>query len=82
MKRSLDNQLITHATYASLLNNIAFMPLFTWRVMWGPLHPIISLFGALIENVYKTWVGLCFTQMAVFKVDKLFFFAISYRFIY
>ena len=73
MKRSLDNQLLTQATYASLLNNIFFMPLFAWRVMLGPLNPILSLFGAIIDNVYKTWIGLCFTQIAVFKVENILF---------
>ena len=69
MKRSVNNQLITQAVLAMLLNSIFFQPLFTWRVIIGPITPRLSIFGSIVSNLFSNWLGVSLTQMAIFKVS-------------
>ena len=73
MKRSVNNQLITQVFSGILFNYIFFQPLFTWRVIIGPITPRLSIFASIVDNIFKNWMGVCFTQMAIFKVSKSFY---------
>ena len=71
MKRSVNNQLTAQGAKATILGHLFFLPIFTWRFFDGPINPMLSTFASAVDNVYKSWLGLCFTQMAIFKVKKL-----------
>ena len=68
MKRSVDNQLITQMFCGMLFSYIFFQPLFAWRIIIGPIAPPLSVFASIVDNIFKNWMGVCFTQMAIFKV--------------
>ena len=68
MKRSVNNQLTAQAAFALLLDQNLFLPILTWRIFAGPIHPILSIFASIVDNIYKSWAALCCTQMTIFKV--------------
>ena len=67
MKRSLNNQLTSHLMFSMFLNNNVTLPIFIWRVIFGPIHQYISTFVAFLRNFYVTWNLLLLTQMTVVK---------------
>ena len=69
MKRSVDNQLITQMFCGMLFSYLFFQPLFAWRIIIGPITPRLSVFASIVDNIFKNWMGVCFTQMAIFKVS-------------
>ena len=73
MKRSVNNQVTTQAAFAVLMSNTFFQPLFTWRIIIGPITPRLSIFASVVDNIFKNWIGVCFTQMTIFKVSKSFY---------
>ena len=73
MKRSVNNQITTQTALACLMSNTFFHPLFTWRIIIGPITPWLSIFASVVDNIFKNWMGVCFTQMAIFKVSKSFY---------
>ena len=72
MKRSLNNQLTSHLMFGMFLNNNVTLPIFIWRVIFGPIHQYISIFVAFLRNFYVTWNLLLLTQMTVVKSLLLF----------
>ena len=73
MKRSVNNQVTTQAALAVLMSNTFFQPLFTWRIIIGPITPRLSIFASVVDNIFKNWIGVCFTQMTIFKVSNYFY---------
>ena len=73
MKRSVNNQVTTQALLAQLMSNTFFQPLFTWRIIIGPITPRLSIFASVIDNIFKNWIGVCLTQMTIFKVSDSFY---------
>ena len=73
MKRSVNNQVTTQAALAVLMSNTFFQPLFTWRIIIGPITPRLSIFASVVDNIFKNWIGVCFTQMTIFKVSNSFY---------
>ena len=73
MKRSVDNQLITQMFCGMLFSYIFFQPLFAWRIIIGPITPWLSVFASIVDNIFKNWMGVCFTQMVIFKVSQSFY---------
>ena len=67
MKRSLNNQLTSHLMFSMFLNNNVTLPIFIWRVIFGPIYQYISTFVAFLRNFYVTWNLLLLTQMTVVK---------------
>ena len=72
MKRSLNNQLTSHLMFGMFLNNNVTLPIFIWRLIFGPIHQYISTFVAFLRNFYVTWNLLLLTQMTVVKSLLLF----------
>ena len=70
MKRSVNNQVTTQSLLACLMSNTFFQPLFAWRIIIGPITPWLSIFASVVSNIFANWMGVCLTQMAVFKVSK------------
>ena len=70
MKRSVNNQVTTQSALAILMSNTFFHPLFTWRIIIGPITPWLSIFASVVDNIFKNWIGVCYTQAAIFKVSK------------
>ena len=69
-KRSLHNQLIAQISVVVIFDNLLFYPIIVWRFLVGPIYPMLSTFASVVDNTFKSWIGLCFTQMAIFKVKK------------
>ena len=67
MKRSVNNQLFSQIMFSGLLCNIICTPVLTWRIIWSPINSFIACFATIIENVYKSWIGICFTEMCIIK---------------
>ena len=72
MKRSLNNQLTSHLMFSMFLNNNVTLPIFIWRVIFGPIHQYIATIVAFLRNFYVTWNLLLLTQMTVVKSLLLF----------
>ena len=70
MKGSVNNQIATQGALAVLMSNTFFLPLFTWRIIIGPITPRLSIFASVVDNIFKNWIGVCFTQMTIFKVSN------------
>ena len=75
MKRSLKNQLMVQLWYCMLLSNNFCTPLFTWRIIFGPLHLYISALFSFSYNFTITWGLLSLTQLIVIKALLLFRFS-------
>ena len=73
MKRSVNNQVTTQALMSQLMSNTFFQPLFTWRIIIGPITPRLSIFASVVDNIFKNWLGVCLTQMTIFKVSNSFY---------
>ena len=72
MKRSVNNQITTQTAIAGLMSNTFFHPLLTWRIIIGPITPWLSVLASVVDNIFKNWTAVCYTQMAIFKVSKSF----------
>ena len=75
MKRSLKNQLMVQLWYCLLLSNNVCTPLFTCRIIFGPLHLYISALFSFSYNFMITWGLLSLTQLLVIKALLLFKFS-------
>ena len=73
MKRSVNNQVTTQALMSQLMSNTFFQPFFTWRIIIGPITPRLSIFASVVDNIFKNWLGVCLTQMTIFKVSNSFY---------
>ena len=78
MKRSVNNQVTTQGALAVIMSNTFFEPLFTWRILIGPITPRLSIFASVVNNIFTNWILVCFTQMVMFKVSICTFYHSDY----
>ena len=72
MKRSVNNRLATQFNCAMILHNIIFSTLFTWRSIFGPIHPKLAVFESYFVNLWINLSLLLLTEMSVIKVLMIF----------
>ena len=72
MKRSINNQLSTHLSCAMILHNIIYSTLFTWRSIFGPIHPKLAVFESYFINLWVSLSLLLLTEMSAIKVLMIF----------
>ena len=72
MKRSLNNQLTSHAMFNQLVENNIATPIFIWRALVGSIHPYIALSVSFLRNMQLFWNVLLLTQMSVVKTLMIF----------
>ena len=67
LKRSINNQLSTHLSFVMILHNIICSSLFTWRNIFGAIHPSLAVFETYLANIWGNWCLLLLTEMSVIK---------------
>ena len=67
LKRSINNQLSTHLSFVMILHNIICSSLFTWRNIFGAIHPSLATFETYLANIWGNWCLLLLTEMSVIK---------------
>ena len=67
LKRSINNQLVTQLSFAMILHNLVCTSIFTWRIIFGPLHPFPAIFESYIYNFWVTWSLLILTEKSLIK---------------
>ena len=72
LKRSINNQLVTQLSFAMILHNIVCTSIFTWRIIFGPLHHFPAIFESYIYNFWVTWSLLILTEYILIKAFLIF----------
>ena len=72
MKRSINNQLSTQLSCAMILHNIIYSTLFTWRSIFGPIHPKLAVFESYFINLWVSLSLLLLTEISVIKALMIF----------
>ena len=72
MKRSIKNKLVAQICKALFIYNILVTPVFTWRILIGPVNENLSTFTIFIRNCNGMIIPLCFTEIIAFRFLMLF----------
>ena len=59
------------------MNDIHMIIMFDWLdfSFFRTINPTIAAFVSFIDNVYKSWIGLCWSQLSVFHALQIFKFS-------
>ena len=77
MKRSMKNKLVAQICKALFIYNLLATPIFTWRILIGPVNENLSTFTIFIRNCNGMIIPLCFTEIIAFRFLMLFGWKIS-----
>ena len=66
-KRSLFNRVASQCSYPVIIHNVIVIPIWTWRVYFGPLSTAMADLTVLTANACIIWVLLCLTEALVIR---------------
>ena len=67
LKRSVNNQLAAQTCHLIILHNVVCCTLWTWRIMIGPLNPVVAEFEGFIQSIFLVFLFLNTAEIAVIK---------------
>ena len=66
-KRSVVDVISPYEPYAVILHNLICVPLWTWRILMGPLSLVLAEFEGFIQCIFLSTIFLISTEVSLIK---------------
>ena len=67
LKRSVVDQISLYQIYAVIMHNLICVPLWTWRILVGPLSLELAQFEGFIQCIFLSTIFLIFAEISLIK---------------